>query len=54
MVKAFASQGDRTDTKISCTEVGAGRYAFTAEGDPKSGVIIGDDSVMISEAQAIS
>jgi len=30
----------------------AGPCGFTAEGDPNSGVIIGDDSVMIVEAQA--
>ena len=52
MTKAFASQGDMTEKKISFTEVGEGLYAFTAEGDPNSGVIIGDDSVMIVEAQA--
>lgn len=52
MAKAFASQGDTTEKKISFTEVGDGLYAFTAEGDPNSGVIIGDDSVMIIEAQA--
>ena len=52
MAKAFASQGDLADKKISFTEVGAGLYAFTAEGDPNSGVIIGDDSVMVIEAQA--
>ncbi|ASM73529.1 MULTISPECIES: MBL fold metallo-hydrolase [Roseobacteraceae] len=52
MAKAFASQGDMTEKKISFTEVGEGLYAFTAEGDPNSGVIIGDDSVMIIEAQA--
>ncbi|MBY3087957.1 MBL fold metallo-hydrolase [Rhizobium laguerreae] len=52
MAKAFASQGDLADKKISFTEVGEGLYAFTAEGDPNSGVIIGDDSVMIVEAQA--
>ena len=52
MAKAFASQGDMTEKKISFTEVGEGLYAFTAEGDPNSGVIIGDDSVMIVEAQA--
>lgn len=52
MAKAFASQGDMTEKKISFTEVGDGLYAFTAEGDPNSGVIIGDDSVMIVEAQA--
>ena len=52
MAKAFASQGDTSEKKISFTEVGDGLYAFTAEGDPNSGVIIGDDSVMIVEAQA--
>ena len=52
MAKAFASQGDLTKKKISFTEIGDGLYAFTAEGDPNSGVIIGDDSVMIVEAQA--
>ena len=52
MAKAFASQGDMENKKTSFTEVGKGLYAFTAEGDPNSGVIIGDDSVMIVEAQA--
>lgn len=52
MAKAFASQGDTAEKKISFTEVGDGLWAFTAEGDPNSGVIIGDDSVMIVEAQA--
>lgn len=52
MAKAFASQGDMTEKTISFTEVGNGLWAFTAEGDPNSGVIIGDDSVMIVEAQA--
>ncbi len=52
MAKAFASQGDMEEKKISFTEVGDGLYAFTAEGDPNTGVIIGDESVMIVEAQA--
>ncbi|MGR3376554.1 MBL fold metallo-hydrolase [Salipiger abyssi] len=52
MAKAFASQGDMEDKKISFTKVGEGLYAFTAEGDPNTGVIIGDESVMIVEAQA--
>lgn len=52
MAKAFASQGDLSEKKISFTEVGEGLYAFTAEGDPNTGVIIGDESVMIVEAQA--
>lgn len=52
MAKAFASQGDMEEKKVSFTEVGEGLYAFTAEGDPNTGVIIGDESVMIVEAQA--
>ncbi|MBV7410875.1 MBL fold metallo-hydrolase [Maritimibacter sp. DP1N21-5] len=52
MAKAFASQGDMAEKKVSFTEVGEGLYAFTAEGDPNTGVIIGDESVMIVEAQA--
>ncbi|EAU44568.1 MBL fold metallo-hydrolase [Salipiger bermudensis] len=50
--KAFASQGDMEEKTISFTQVGEGLYAFTAEGDPNTGVIIGDESVMIVEAQA--
>ncbi len=52
MAKAFASQGDMEDKKISFTEIGRDLWAFTAEGDPNTGVIIGDDSVMIVDAQA--
>ena len=52
MAKAFASQGDMTEKQISFDEIGDGLWAFTAEGDPNSGVIIGDTSVMIVEAQA--
>ncbi|WP_170550792.1 MBL fold metallo-hydrolase [Ruegeria atlantica] len=52
MTKAFASQSDLSEKAISFTEIGEGLYAFTAQGDPNSGVIIGDDSVMIIEAQA--
>ncbi len=52
MAKAFASQGDLDDKKTTFAEIGPGLYAFTAEGDPNSGVIVGDDSVMVIEAQA--
>ncbi|MBB94944.1 MAG: MBL fold metallo-hydrolase [Rhodobacteraceae bacterium] len=52
MAKAFASAGDLEEKTVSFTQVGEGLYAFTAEGDPNTGVIIGDDSVMIVEAQA--
>lgn len=52
MAKQFASASDMTDKKISFTEIGRDLWAFTAEGDPNTGVIIGDDSVMIVDAQA--
>jgi 3-hydroxybutyryl-CoA dehydrogenase len=52
MPPTFASQGDLAEKRTSFTEIGPGLYAFTAEGDPNSGVIIGDDSVMVVEAQA--
>ncbi len=52
MTRAFASQGDLGEKTTTFTEIGRGLYAFTAEGDPNSGVIIGDESVMVIEAQA--
>lgn len=52
MAKAFASQGDLAEKKITFSEVAKDVWAFTAEGDPNSGVVIGDNSVMIIEAQA--
>ena len=52
MAKKFASQGDMSDKTISFTEIGRDLWAFTAEGDPNTGVIIGDDSVMVIDAQA--
>lgn len=52
MTKKFASTGDLAEKKISFTEVGRDLWAFTAEGDPNTGVIIGEDSVMIVDAQA--
>lgn len=50
--KGFASANDTGEKTISFDEIGRGLYAFTAEGDPNSGVIVGDDSVMVVDAQA--
>lgn len=52
MTKSFASAGDLAEKTISFTQLGDGLYAFTAEGDPNTGVIIGDDGVMVIDAQA--
>ena len=49
---AFASTEDLGEKKVSFEQIGAGLYAYTAEGDPNSGVIIGDDGVMVIDAQA--
>jgi glyoxylase-like metal-dependent hydrolase (beta-lactamase superfamily II) len=48
----FASTGDTAEKKLSFDQIGAGLYAYTAEGDPNSGVIVGDDSVMVIDALA--
>jgi len=50
--KQFASAGDMAEKTVSFTEIGPGLYAFTAEGDPNTGVIVGEESVMVIDAQA--
>jgi glyoxylase-like metal-dependent hydrolase (beta-lactamase superfamily II) len=50
--KGFASTEDTDEKKVSFDQIGAGLYAYTAEGDPNSGVIVGDDGVMVIDAQA--
>jgi len=52
VAKGFASSEDLSEKKVSFDQIGPGLYAYTAEGDPNSGVIIGDDSVMVIDAQA--
>lgn len=48
----FASTTDLAEKKVSFEELGPGLYGYTAEGDPNSGVVIGDDSVLVVDAQA--
>jgi glyoxylase-like metal-dependent hydrolase (beta-lactamase superfamily II) len=52
MAKAFASTADMTDKKATFEELAKGVYAYTTEGDPNTGVIIGDKSVMVIDARA--
>ena len=49
---AFASTEDVGEKKVSFEQIGAGLYAYTAEGDPNTGVVVGDDAVMVIDAQA--
>jgi glyoxylase-like metal-dependent hydrolase (beta-lactamase superfamily II) len=51
-MSGFASTKDLADKQISFDELAPGLYGYTAEGDPNSGVVIGDDSVLVVDAQA--
>lgn len=52
MSKAFASQADLADKKVTFEQLSAHCWAYTAEGDPNSGVIIGDKFIMVSDCTA--
>ena len=52
MSKAFASQADLEEKQVSFTKLSDNAYAYTAEGDPNTGVIVGDDAVMVIDTQA--
>src|SRR3989337_1330887 len=51
-MQSFASQADLKPKKITFQKLSKNAYAFTAEGDPNTGVIVGDDGVMVIDAQA--
>ena len=50
--KKFASHADLEEKQISWDKLSDNAYAYTAEGDPNTGVIIGDDGCMIIDATA--
>jgi glyoxylase-like metal-dependent hydrolase (beta-lactamase superfamily II) len=52
MSKAFASQADLADKQVSFTQLSQHAWAYTAEGDPNTGIVIGDDAVMVIDTQA--
>ena len=52
MSKAFASQADLQEKKVTFTKLSDNAYAYTAEGDPNTGVIVGDNAVMVIDTQA--
>jgi glyoxylase-like metal-dependent hydrolase (beta-lactamase superfamily II) len=52
MSKAFASQADLEEKTVSFTRLSDHAYAYTAEGDPNTGIVIGDDAVMVIDTQA--
>jgi glyoxylase-like metal-dependent hydrolase (beta-lactamase superfamily II) len=52
MSKTFASQSDLAPKRISFRRLSRNCFAFTAQGDPNTGVIVGEDGVMVIDAQA--
>ena len=51
-MSGFASSNDLAEKVVSFDELGPGLYGWTAEGDPNSGIVVGDDSVLVVDAQA--
>jgi glyoxylase-like metal-dependent hydrolase (beta-lactamase superfamily II) len=52
MSKTFASQADLQEKRVSFDKLSDHAYAYTAEGDPNTGIVIGDDAVMVIDTQA--
>lgn len=50
--KKFASQADLEEKKVTFKQISEHAWAYTAEGDPNSGIIIGDDAVLVADTQA--
>ena len=52
MTKKFASHADVEEKKVSFDKLSDHAYAYTAEGDPNTGIVVGDDAVMVIDTQA--
>lgn len=52
MPRPFASSADLTEKPATLERLGDGVYAFTAEGDPNVGCIVGTDAILAIEARA--
>jgi glyoxylase-like metal-dependent hydrolase (beta-lactamase superfamily II) len=50
--KAFASQADLEEKKVTFEQLSPHAWAYTAEGDPNTGIVIGDDAVLVADTQA--
>ena len=50
--KVFASQADLDEKQVSFSRLSEHAWAYTAEGDPNTGIVIGDDAVMVIDTQA--
>jgi glyoxylase-like metal-dependent hydrolase (beta-lactamase superfamily II) len=50
--KKFASQADLAEKNVTFERLSEHAYAYTAEGDPNTGIVIGDDAVLVADTQA--
>ena len=50
--KTFASQADLEEKKVTFERLSDHAWAYTAEGDPNTGIVVGDDAVMVVDTQA--
>ena len=50
--KKFASQADLEEKNVTFSKLSDHAYAYTAEGDPNTGIVVGDDAVMVIDTQA--
>ncbi|MBD9664437.1 MBL fold metallo-hydrolase [Variovorax sp. VRV01] len=50
--RKFASQADMEEKKITFSQISEHAWAYTAEGDPNTGIVIGDDCVLVADTQA--
>ena len=50
--KTFASQGDLEEKEARFDRLAPGVFAYTAEGDPNAGVVVGEDGVIVIDALA--
>jgi glyoxylase-like metal-dependent hydrolase (beta-lactamase superfamily II) len=51
VVTGFGSTEDLGENQVSFDQIGSGLYAYTSDGDPNSGIIVGDDAIMVIDAQ---
>jgi len=50
--KKFASHADVEEKHVTFEQLSEHAYAYTAEGDPNTGIVVGDDAVMVIDTQA--
>lgn len=53
-LKSFASQADFEEKKVTLSQTSEHAWAYTAEGDPNTDIIIGDNAVLVDDTLALA